>query len=111
MPGAPMCPLCYKRMRIVDTKKGSFYVCMDTDCMVSINTKDPAIDRWAKIQDAPKDAGSDTPTCPRCGTIMRIFFRIWDGYIKAQCPKCRKEGKIVQVQKGKVEHLDPRWSE
>lgn len=102
MPGSPMCPLCFKKMREVFTDRGHLFVCTEAECMISISSQDPAVGKWYEP--------SEPPLCPKDGTPMRLFFRVYDGFIKAQCPTCRKQGKITQVMKGKVEHMDPRWS-
>lgn len=100
---APECPLCGTTMRTLYTPKGKFYACLMSECMISINAKDLAVNKW--------DAMKDKPTCPQCGGQMKVFFRIADNYIKAQCPKCRAKGKVVMVERGKVLSPTPdSWS-
>jgi predicted RNA-binding Zn-ribbon protein involved in translation (DUF1610 family) len=107
IPSNPNCPLCGKKMKILQTmnkRTGTverFFNCFDAECMVSINALDPAVNNW-KLKNAPK--------CTVCGADMKIFFRTFDKYMKAQCPKCRKKGKLVQVVREPVAHNDPRWS-
>lgn len=100
--GPPECPLCLKPMREFITAQGLIYACLDIECMVSINSKDPACGKWRDNPEAFKDV-----VCPKDGTQMRIFFRAVDGFMKCQCPKCRQEGKITQVVKGRVEDHNP----
>jgi len=92
IPGNPTCPLCLARMReVIQNKRGKverFWSCTGVDCMISINIKDPAVNKW-DIENPPQ--------CVRCGTPMRVFFRCLDKYMKCQCPKCKKAGKITQV--------------
>lgn len=107
IPSDPQCPLCHKKMRTFQTlnkttkKIERFFNCLDLECIVSINVLDPAVNRW-KMKNPPK--------CVICGTDMRVFFRTFDKYMKAQCPKCRKKGKLVQVVREPVPHNDPRWA-
>lgn len=107
MPGAPECPLCYKKMREVLTAKGVIFVCTEVECMISINKHDPAVGKW-------REAEERMPPCPKHGGHMRAFFRLVDGYMKVQCPVCRKEGKLCQVETGKVKDMSPKdaqaWS-
>jgi ssDNA-binding Zn-finger/Zn-ribbon topoisomerase 1 len=103
----PECPLCYKQMREIFTRKGVFYACLDAECMVNIAARDPAVGKWRECE-------SRMPPCPKHGTPMRAFFRALDGYKKVQCPKCRAEGKLTQVEQGKVRDRSPQeaqaWS-
>lgn len=100
---APECPLCKKLMRTIYTKQGKFFACFANECMISINARDLAVGKW--------DAMKDKPQCPQCGTQMAIFFRVADNYVKGQCPKCRKEGKVVMIERGKVLSPTPdSWS-
>lgn len=101
MKGPPECPLCYKRMREIITRKGTFYVCTTDTCMVSINKLDPACGRWREFET------NKSCLCPRDGTPMRAFFRALDNYKKVQCPKCKAEGRISQVEVGKVSDMAP----
>lgn len=107
MPGAPECPLCYKRMREIVTPRGSVFVCTELECMISISANDPAVGKWRECEER-------MPPCPKHGVPMRAFFRALDGYKKVQCPICRKEGKLCQVESGKVRDMSPRaaqaWS-
>ena len=103
MPGAPFCPLCGKRMREIYTSVGLVYACLDELCNISINAKDPCVNKWGRVGKQEKP-----PVCPRCGTTLVHFFRS-DRFVKSQCPKCRKEGRLVQVMKGKVEHMGDKW--
>ena len=102
--GLPECPLCYKKMREVLTRKGNFYICTEFECMISINAKDPAVGKW-------REAESRMPPCPKHGIPMRAFFRALDGYKKLQCHKCREEGKLTQVEAGKVKDLNPQQAQ
>ena len=75
--GVPYCPLCDKKMREIITSKGTFYVCAEAFCMVSINVKDPMVGKWRENEDTH-------PPCPLCGKPMRMFWRS-DGCYKQQC--------------------------
>lgn len=96
----PECPLCLKQMREIITRKGTIYACLGPDCMISISKNDPAVNKW-------RECAERMPPCPRCGTIMRAFFRALDGYKKVQCPKCKAQGRITQVEVGKVSDVAP----
>ena len=100
--GPPECPLCFKRMTEIITRRATIYACLDKECMISINAKDPVCGKWRDNPEAFKDV-----ICPRDGTQMRVFFRAIDGFMKCQCPKCRQEGRITQVVKGRVEDHNP----
>ena len=98
IPGNPVCPLCLRRMRTVRPPTTKVYVCTQPNCMISINAKDPAVNRWSmKVP----------PNCAVCGHAMRAFFRAADRYFKCRCPNCLKKGKLVQVVRGTVENLPP----
>lgn len=101
LPGNPECPLCLKQMKKVRSPNGTFLVCLGDNCMISINTIDPAINNW-KLKTAP--------FCTVCGKPMRAFFRTMDRYLKCQCPNCLAKGKLVQIVRGEVKHMDPNWS-
>jgi hypothetical protein len=101
IPGNPECPLCLKRMREVYDKHGKLFVCTGINCMISIRAADPAINNW-KLK--------TPPDCTICGKPMRAFFRVLDRFLKCQCPHCLAKGKLVQVTRGEVKHMDPRWS-
>jgi hypothetical protein len=100
--GPPDCPLCLRRMReVIVDRKQVMYVCTEAECMISINSRDPAVGKW----DMSKDR---MPPCPIHGVPLRVFFRMLDGFIKGQCPSCRKEGRICQIVTGKVKELGPQ---
>ena len=105
--GNPECPLCLKKMKSFQSKHEgtgkveNFFVCLDHECMVSINMLDQAVGKW-EIE--------NPPICPKCNTKMRVFFRSFDKYFKSQCPKCRKRGKIVQVVRETIPHDGKKWS-
>jgi hypothetical protein len=74
--------------------------------MVNIYADDPACGKWNKD---PKIM----PVCTfkGCGSKMRMFVRLKDNYFKVQCPKCRKAGRLTQVEKGRVLSPTPAsWS-
>lgn len=98
------CPLCLNQMRVFETVKGRIYACLTKTCMVSIHEKDPALNQWHVNKDK-------APPCVRCGTIMRWFFRAIDKFMVCQCPKCTKEGHMIEVRRGKVQDLNPnsKW--
>lgn len=96
----PDCPLCLNQMKIIYVQtlvpgpgfQGFRYekrfACERPDCKISINVKDPAVDKW--------DA-KEPPKCTICGHDMRVFFRTFDKYFKCQCPYCMSKGKKVEV--------------
>jgi hypothetical protein len=102
IPGNPVCPLCLRRMRTVLTSMAKkVYVCTQPNCMISIDARDLAVNRWNM---------KSPPNCAVCGHAMRAFFRAVDRYFKCQCPNCLKKGKLVQVVRGTVENLPPDGS-
>ena len=105
--GPPDCPLCFKQMREVLTAQGAYFVCTEDECMISIHSSDLAVGKWY-------EASKKMEPCVRCGTIMRCFFRCSDGFKKVQCHRCRREGKLVQVQSGPVKYMSKKaqqnWS-
>lgn len=105
--GVPECPLCYKPMKEVVSATKTVFMCLVPECMISINKHDPAVGKW-------RDAEKRMPLCPKHNVPMRTFFRFNDGYVKSQCPKCRAEGKLCQVEAGKANEMTPQealnWS-
>lgn len=82
IPGQPPgCPLCPKKM--VEAMVGDTLVYRCYEDKISIDARDPAIDRWNL-------GGEDAIPCAHCNSDMNYFIRS-DGYMKAHCPKCHAE--------------------
>ena len=84
----PECPLCDKRMREIYHGPHRFFVCLETECMISINANDPCINRWSLIE---------KPKCQLCGNPMRVFVRK-DKVVIMQCRD--KSHRMYQVARG-----------
>ncbi len=84
--GTPNCPLCHNPMQLVRHKTELFFCCLRPACEISINVKDPNIERWG-VYDAEM---IKEILCPACEGDMNFFFRS-DEYMKAMCtnPKCQ----------------------
>jgi hypothetical protein len=97
--GPPNCPLCGNVMREIIMNKHFFYTCTREMCMVSINKKDPCIQKWGVINSADQ-----APKCQFCHKPMKVFVR-QDKLVIMQCRD--KSHAPYQIARGDARALPP----